>query len=64
MELLAQPGLHPLRDAAVATHGRLVAKSFEIACGRVPVRHVGIGKGVAEVGAEVEGALLGNEKGV
>ena len=60
VELLAQPGLHPLGDTAVPTHGGLVAEPFEIARGCVPVRYVGIGKGVAEVGAEVEGALFGN----
>ena len=63
-ELLAQPCLHSLGHPAVPPYRGLVAEPSQVACGGVAVGYCGIGKGVAEVGAEVEGALLSNAESV
>ena len=63
-ELLLQALLHPLRDGAVAPHSRLHAQPSQVGVDGVPLRHGGIGQGVAQVRGQVEGALPGYLKGV
>ena len=63
-ELLLQPPLDPFRHGAVAPGGRLVAEPFQVALGRVSLRDLRLGEGVAQVRAEVELALLRRPAGV
>ena len=63
-ELLLQALLHTLRDGAVASHRRLHAEPSQVGVGGVPLRHGGIGQGVAQVRGQVEGATLSYLKGV
>ena len=64
VELLLQALLHPLRDGAVSPHRRLHAQPSQVGVGGVPLRHGGIGQGIAQVRGQVEGALPSYLKGV
>ena len=70
VEMLDQPELLPealldlLGHRPVAPRRRLVAEPTQVALGRIAVRHGGVRQGVAEIGAEIEGALLRDTEGV
>ena len=49
-----------LRDGTVAPRGGLHAQPSQVGVSGVPLRHGGIGQGVAKVRGQVEGALLGD----
>ena len=51
-------------NGAVAPDGGFDAELLQVALRRVAQGHVGFGKGVAEVGAQVEGAAFGDTRGV
>ncbi len=63
-ELLPQPLRHLPRHRAVAPGSGFVAELLQVAVRRVALRHVGVGQGVAQVGAEVELAHLRDAPGV
>ena len=51
-------------DEPVSPDGGFETELLQVAQGCVPGRHVGFGQGVAEVGAQVEGAAFGDTDGV
>ena len=51
-------------DGAVASDGGFEAKLLQVALRGVAHGYVGLGEGVAEVGAQVEGAAFGDARGV
>ena len=63
-ELLLQSSLDLFRHGAVSPCGRLVAEPLQVALGRVPLRHLRLREGVAQVRGEVELALLRGPAGV
>ena len=63
-ELLFQAFFHRFRHGAVAPERRLDAEAFQVALGGVPLWYGRLGEVIAEVGAEVEGALLRYTEGV
>ena len=63
-ELLFQAFFHRFRHGAVAPERRLEAEAFQVALGGVPFWYGRLWEVIAQVGAEVEGALLRYTEGV
>ena len=63
-ELLGQATLHLCGNALVPPNGPLPAELFQVAQRRAARGHRRVGQAVAQVGAEVEAALLGHAQGV